>query len=49
MWIDHGQIRQQGGIEDVVRAYDGDDAGDHVAQILKEIEREDGPDGQTGA
>ncbi|OZD07496.1 ABC transporter ATP-binding protein [Rhodococcus sp. 06-221-2] len=48
MWIDHGQIRQQGGIEDVVRAYDGDDAGDHVAQILNEIEREDGPDGQTG-
>lgn len=41
MWIDHGQIRQQGAIEDVVRAYDGDDAGDHVAQILKEIERED--------
>ena len=41
MWIDHGQIRQQGGIEDVVRSYEGDDAGDHVAQILKEIERED--------
>lgn len=41
MWIDHGQVRQQGGIEDVVRAYEGNDAGDHVAQILKEIERED--------
>ena len=26
MWIDHGVIRQTGDIEDVVRAYEGDDA-----------------------
>ncbi len=40
MWIDHGQIRHQGGIEEVVRAYEGDDAGDHVATILRELERD---------
>lgn len=36
MWIDHGTIKMSGGIEDVVRAYEGDEAGDHVAQILAE-------------
>ncbi|MFD4293725.1 ABC transporter ATP-binding protein [Rhodococcus sp. NPDC058532] len=40
MWIDHGQIRMSGGIEEVVRAYEGDDAGDHVAHVIREIERE---------
>lgn len=41
MWIDHGQIRQDGGIEEVVRAYEGNDAGDHVATILKELARDE--------
>lgn len=36
MWIDHGTIKMSGGIDDVVRAYEGDEAGDHVAQILAE-------------
>lgn len=36
MWIDHGTIKMSGGIEDVVRAYEGNEAGDHVAQILAE-------------
>lgn len=40
MWIDHGQIRMHGGIEDVVRAYEGDDAADHVAHVIQEMERE---------
>jgi len=40
MWIDHGQIREQGDIEPVVRAYEGDEAGDHVRSILAELERE---------
>ncbi|EME23362.1 galactan export ABC transporter ATP-binding subunit Wzt/RfbE [Rhodococcus triatomae] len=40
MWIDHGQIRMSGGIEDVVRAYEGDEAGDHVAHVIQELERE---------
>ncbi|MFD4428771.1 ABC transporter ATP-binding protein [Nocardia sp. NPDC058497] len=40
MWVDHGQIRLQGGIEEVVRAYEGPDAGNHVAQVLRELETE---------
>ncbi|MBB4853801.1 ABC-2 type transport system ATP-binding protein [Mycobacteroides chelonae] len=39
MWIDHGTIRMSGGIEDVVRAYEGNEAADHVAQILAEDDR----------
>ncbi|MGH3724768.1 MAG: galactan export ABC transporter ATP-binding subunit Wzt/RfbE [Mycobacterium sp.] len=39
MWIDHGTIKMSGGIEDVVRAYEGDEAADHVAQILAEDEQ----------
>jgi ABC-2 type transport system ATP-binding protein len=40
IWIDHGNMRMRGGIEDVVRAYEGPEAGDHVAQTLRELERE---------
>ncbi|MGA6203743.1 ABC transporter ATP-binding protein [Nocardia testacea] len=48
MWIDHGQVRLQGGIEEVVRAYEGPDAGNHVAAVLREIEAERS-DRETGA
>jgi ABC-2 type transport system ATP-binding protein len=41
MWVDHGTIKMTGGIEDVVRAYEGDDAARHVRQILEENARED--------
>ncbi|MBY6537089.1 ABC transporter ATP-binding protein [Rhodococcus sp. BP-349] len=41
MWIDHGHVRQQGGIEEVVRSYEGDDAGDHVAHVIRELEAAD--------
>ncbi|MFF2086543.1 ABC transporter ATP-binding protein [Nocardia sp. NPDC058176] len=44
MWVDHGQIRLHGGIEEVVRAYEGPEAGNHVAQVLRELETE----GATG-
>ncbi|WP_040787848.1 galactan export ABC transporter ATP-binding subunit Wzt/RfbE [Nocardia paucivorans] len=40
LWVDHGRIRLQGGIEEVVRAYEGPDAGNHVASILRELEAE---------
>src|SRR5438132_1233216 len=40
IWIDHGRMRMRGGIEDVVRAYEGPEAGDHVVQIQHELERE---------
>jgi len=39
MWIDHGTVKMTGGIEEVVRAYEGDEAADHVAQILAEENR----------
>ncbi|HUO41098.1 MAG TPA: ABC transporter ATP-binding protein [Mycobacterium sp.] len=34
IWIDHGTIRMTGGIEDVIRAYEGEEAAHHVAEIL---------------
>lgn len=40
LWIDHGQVRLHGGIEEVVRAYEGPDAGNHVAAVLRELEAE---------
>jgi homopolymeric O-antigen transport system ATP-binding protein len=36
IWIDHGEIRMMGGIEEVVRAYEGEEAAHHVAEILAE-------------
>jgi ABC-2 type transport system ATP-binding protein len=36
MWIDHGTIKMTGEIEDVVRAYEGEDAARHVREILDE-------------
>ena len=36
MWIDHGTIRHEGGIEEVVRAYEGEDAARHVRDVLRE-------------
>lgn len=42
LWIDHGRIRQHGGIEEVVRAYEGPEAGNHVAQVLRELNAEGG-------
>lgn len=43
MWIDHGTIRMRGGIEDVVRAYEGEDAARHVREVLAEEGREPRP------
>ncbi|WP_067648367.1 galactan export ABC transporter ATP-binding subunit Wzt/RfbE [Nocardia harenae] len=42
LWIDHGRIRQHGGIEEVVRAYEGPEAGNHVAQVLRELAADGG-------
>ena len=41
MWIDHGTIKMTGGIEDVVRAYEGEDAARHVREVLEEDGRAD--------
>ena len=45
MWVDHGTIRLTGGIEDVVRAYEGDDAAHHVRTVIEENKRSDTPRG----
>ncbi len=36
IWIEHGSIKMMGGIEDVVRGYEGEDAARHVAEIIAE-------------
>ncbi|WP_137725760.1 ABC transporter ATP-binding protein [Prescottella subtropica] len=41
MWIDHGHIRMHGEIEDVVRAYEGDDAADHVRHVIADMKKEE--------
>lgn len=33
IWIDHGEIKMTGSVEDVVNAYEGAEAADHVARI----------------
>ena len=40
MWIDHGTVKMTGGIEDVVRAYEGEDAARHVREVLEENARD---------
>jgi ABC-2 type transport system ATP-binding protein len=42
IWIDHGEIRMTGGIEEVIRAYEGEEAAHHVAEILAENAARDG-------
>ncbi|MFT3716373.1 MAG: ABC transporter ATP-binding protein [Gordonia sp. (in: high G+C Gram-positive bacteria)] len=36
IWMEKGQMHMQGGIEEVVRAYQGDEAGDQVRKVLEE-------------
>jgi ABC-2 type transport system ATP-binding protein len=44
MWIDHGTIKMTGGIEEVVHAYEGEDAARHVHEVLEEDRRDDAAD-----
>jgi ABC-2 type transport system ATP-binding protein len=41
MWIDHGELRMSGGVEEVIRAYEGEDAARHVAKILAQSDAHD--------
>nr|WP_245549907.1 ABC transporter ATP-binding protein [Gordonia effusa] len=41
LWIDHGQIRMEGGIEEVVNAYEGPDAAARVRKVLANLEADD--------
>ncbi|GAA4394293.1 galactan export ABC transporter ATP-binding subunit Wzt/RfbE [Tsukamurella soli] len=40
VWIDHGEVRMDGDIEEVVTAYEGEDAGRRVRLVLDKMERE---------
>ncbi len=35
LWVDKGEIREAGLVADVVRAYEGPEAGDHVAELVQ--------------
>lgn len=41
LWIDHGEVRMEGGIEEVVEAYEGPAAGAHVRKVLANLEAKD--------
>ncbi|MBV7294419.1 ABC transporter ATP-binding protein [Corynebacterium sp. TAE3-ERU12] len=36
LWVDHGQIRAAGTVDDIVEAYEGPEAAQHVRAVLKE-------------
>lgn len=38
LWIDHGEIRKAGLVDEVVEAYEGKDAANHVRRLLKDME-----------
>lgn len=37
LWIDHGEIRQAGLVDEVVEAYEGPDAANHVRRIIADL------------
>ena len=41
IWIDHGEIRRAGRVTDVVRAYEGDGAADHVQRLIDRMVEDD--------
>jgi len=43
LWIDHGQIRMDGGIEDVVTSYEGPEAGARVRKVLTDLGKVQAP------
>ncbi len=49
MWIDHGTVKMHGGIEEVVGAYEGEDAARHVREVLAEHSGEWSPADENSA
>ncbi|WP_080792934.1 ABC transporter ATP-binding protein [Corynebacterium pacaense] len=41
LWVDHGEIREAGLIPDVVEAYEGKGAADHVRRLLQRMQEEE--------
>ena len=40
LWVDHGEIRQAGAVDDIVEAYEGKGAADHVRRLMQRMEKE---------
>ena len=40
LWIDHGRIRQEGGIEEVVEAYEVPEAAASVRKVLADMKKD---------
>ncbi len=38
LWIDKGEVRMEGGIEEVVEAYEGPDAAAHVRKVIAQVQ-----------
>ncbi len=49
LWIDHGRIRQEGGIEEVVEAYEGPEAAASVRRVLADMEKDSNADDAVNA
>lgn len=41
MWVDHGRIRQTGGIEEIVTAYEGPEAGQSIGRYIERMQRDE--------
>lgn len=39
LWVDHGQIRQAGAVDEIVEAYEGKGAADHVRRLLADMDQ----------
>ena len=39
LWIDHGEVRQAGAVDEVVGAYEGPEAKQHVQNVLRDLGR----------
>lgn len=47
LWIDHGQVRQVGAVDEVVGAYEGEEAAEQVRTVLRKLGRLPGAKGST--
>ena len=41
IWVDHGTLHQVGTVDDIVEAYEGKGAADHVRRLMKRMEKRD--------
>ena len=41
IWVDHGTLHQVGTVDDIVEAYEGKGAADHIRRLMKRMEKRD--------